>query len=138
MENLTHNDSDVPDGPASAKLEPTQSADAKEFNEFDVTFEVQSGLLGSLARLVGNPGAISMAGIQAAVSLLQHELPASYGYVAMTTSADAPVADIPAADVPEDSSIGHYNSAQMGRHRAPINNTPESSQATKHHKAGLQ
>ncbi|KAJ2068351.1 hypothetical protein GGH13_004950, partial [Coemansia sp. S155-1] len=119
MENPAHNDSDVSDGPASAKLEPTQSVDAKEFNEYDVTFEVQSGLLGSLARLVGNPGAISMAGIQAAVSLLQHELPASYGYVAMTTSADAPVADIPdsdipAADVPEDSSIGHYNSAQMG------------------------
>ncbi|KAJ2081043.1 hypothetical protein GGI16_007532, partial [Coemansia sp. S142-1] len=90
MENSTHNDSNVPDGPAPARLESTQSADAKEFNEFDFTFEVQSRLLGSLACLVGNPGAISMAGIQATVLLLKHELPASYDYVAMTTSADVP------------------------------------------------
>ncbi|KAJ2045604.1 hypothetical protein H4S04_005539 [Coemansia sp. S16] len=141
MENPAHNDSDVSDGPASAKLEPTQSADAKEFNEYDVTFEVQSGLLGSLARLVGNPGAISMAGIQAAVLLLQRELPASYDYVAVTTSSVSPVAATssvassvaaPAATL----SVTRPTAAEKGKAQALPDDGPKSAPLRKHQAIG--
>ncbi|KAJ2059005.1 hypothetical protein GGI03_001995 [Coemansia sp. RSA 2337] len=141
MENPAHNDRNVPDSPAPAKLEPTQSADTEELDEFDVNFEVQSGLLGSLARLVGNPGAISMAGIQAAVLLLQRELPASYDYVAVTTSSVSPVAATssvassvaaPAATL----SVTRPTAAEKGKAQALPDDGPKSAPLRKHQAIG--